>query len=110
MFHLSPEALERLFSREWVDAALCVHGIRAQVMDTPEGPLAVTRIVAHLVLDDLPEEAVEAQEDAFLVMDIPLCPAKLALVSGHFSETMDRMTETALERIITEDGDPWPGT
>jgi hypothetical protein len=105
MSHLTHEALERLFSRENRDAALCLHGIRSRLIDTPAGPLAVARIVAHLVLDEVPEEDMEPGEESFLVMDIPMSPATLALVNGHFDETMSQMTESALERLITEDGE-----
>jgi hypothetical protein len=106
MPHLSSEALERLFTRD-PDMTVCVHGLRTEIVPREAGPLAVARIVAHLVLEAPAEEdSAEVPEEFFLVLDIPMAPETVAMVNGHFDDTMDQMTEIALERLITEDGEP----
>jgi hypothetical protein len=104
MTHISPEALKRLYARD-PDVVLCLHGLQTRLSD--DHGLAMVRIVGHLVLEEVPAEDgdPEIPEDMYLVLDLPMDVTRLTLVSGHIDETMGPMVESALERLITEDGD-----
>lgn len=106
MPHITPQALEVLFRREQ-DMSLCLHGVRSRIIPTSAGPRAVVRIVGHLVLDEVPAEddGQVVPEEFYLVLDLPMAPETVALVNGHFDDTMGQMVDSALEAIITEDGE-----
>ena len=106
MSHLSSVTIERLLSRD-PDITMCLHGIQSRIMEGVDGPMAVARIVAHLVLDATAEDDPgEVREEFCLVLDLPMAPETLAMVNGHFDDTMGQMMEIALERLTTEDGEP----
>lgn len=102
MPHISPETLERLFQRHQ-DITMCVHGIRTRIQGSGS---AVVRIVGHLALEQVPEEdGQELPEEYCLVVELPMTASKLAVVTGHLDDTMGRMVDSALNAIITEDGE-----
>ncbi|MEV0151553.1 MULTISPECIES: hypothetical protein [unclassified Nonomuraea] len=105
MPHITPHALERLFQRD-PDVTMCLHGLRSSLVPTTAGPVAVTRIVGHLVLGvPAEDDGQEIPEEFALVLDLPLPLAKLAVARGHFDDTMDQMMDSALDALITEDGE-----
>ena len=108
MGHIAQTTLELLFSEDRdPNVVLCVHAVQSRIPDAGEEgqePPVTVRVVGHVIPEDVEEvpEGLELPADLCFVLDLPMDAPTLASLAGHFGDTMDSLTDEALDALFDD--------